>query len=123
MFRRPTKSTRADTLFTYTTLCRSDRTRHRNGTTDLDRTLPDGSVSRLLHVDPRQPALRASQERETGALPPGRNDAWEPGAFDPIGRAHVCTPVTNAHLVCRLLLEKKKHYTILRRDSNKRQRL
>src|SRR3546814_9236519 len=24
-----------------------------------------------------------------------------------IGRAHVCTPVTNAHLVCSLLLEKK----------------
>src|SRR3546814_8306093 len=24
-----------------------------------------------------------------------------------IGRAHVCTPVTNAHLVCRLLLEEK----------------
>src|SRR3546814_6365271 len=24
-----------------------------------------------------------------------------------IGRAHVCTPVTNAPLVCRLLLEKK----------------
>src|SRR3546814_8484146 len=24
-----------------------------------------------------------------------------------IGRAHVCTPVTNAHLVCRLILEKK----------------
>src|SRR3546814_17865217 len=24
-----------------------------------------------------------------------------------IGRAHVCTPVTNAHLVCRLLLGKK----------------
>src|SRR3546814_4871420 len=23
-----------------------------------------------------------------------------------IGRAHVCTPVTNEHLVCRLLLEK-----------------
>src|SRR3546814_6603691 len=26
-----------------------------------------------------------------------------------IGRAHVCTPVTNAHLVCRILLEKNKH--------------
>src|SRR3546814_3384148 len=26
-----------------------------------------------------------------------------------IGRAHVCTPVTNAHLVCRLLLDKTKH--------------
>src|SRR3546814_2266700 len=25
-----------------------------------------------------------------------------------IGRAHVCTPVTNAHLVCRLLLEQNK---------------
>src|SRR3546814_5049094 len=30
-------------------------------------------------------------------------------AIQQIGRAHVCTPVTNAHLVCRLLLEKKKH--------------
>src|SRR3546814_4541989 len=30
------------------------------------------------------------------------------GQSDPeIGRAHVCTPVTNEHLVCRLLLEKK----------------
>src|SRR3546814_6794563 len=26
-------------------------------------------------------------------------------ATEEIGRAHVCTPVTNAHLVCRLLLE------------------
>src|SRR3546814_8887176 len=25
-----------------------------------------------------------------------------------IGRAHVCTPATNAHLVCSLLLEQKK---------------
>src|SRR3546814_10361818 len=32
-------------------------------------------------------------------------------AYGQIGRAHVGTPVTNAHLVCRLLLEKKKiHY-------------
>src|SRR3546814_3160602 len=27
-----------------------------------------------------------------------------------IGRAHVCTPVTNATLVCRIMLEKKKKY-------------
>src|SRR3546814_8205502 len=26
-----------------------------------------------------------------------------------IGRAQVCTPVTNAHLVCRLLLDKKSY--------------
>src|SRR3546814_6335277 len=25
-----------------------------------------------------------------------------------IGRSHVCNPVTNSHLICRLLLEKKK---------------
>src|SRR3546814_2880903 len=31
--------------------------------------------------------------------------------YTKIGRAHVCTPVTNAHLVCRLLLEKKKPHT------------
>src|SRR3546814_1498318 len=31
-----------------------------------------------------------------------------------IGRAHVRTPVTNAHLVRRLLLDNKKHTTDLR---------
>src|SRR3546814_8463674 len=30
-----------------------------------------------------------------------------------IGRAHVCTPVTNAHLVCRPLLEKKKIQSLI----------
>src|SRR3546814_4345835 len=29
-------------------------------------------------------------------------------ALGEIGRAHVCTPVTNAHLVCRLQLVQKK---------------
>src|SRR3546814_6014421 len=28
-----------------------------------------------------------------------------------IGRAHVCTPGTNAHLVCRLLIEKHNLYS------------
>src|SRR3546814_2347820 len=31
-----------------------------------------------------------------------------PGWWPEIGRAQVGTPVTNAHLVCRLLLEKQK---------------
>src|SRR3546814_6182899 len=30
-----------------------------------------------------------------------------PGPTTKIGRAHVCTPVTHAHLVCRTLLENK----------------
>src|SRR3546814_8010249 len=44
---------------------------------------------------------------------PGGQTAREQGhAFgEEIGRAHVCTPVTNAHLVCRLLPEKKKTQT------------
>src|SRR3546814_10132297 len=35
-----------------------------------------------------------------------------------IGRAHVLTPVTNAHLVCRLLLEKKKTHDDDRLEHN-----
>src|SRR3546814_7933400 len=35
-----------------------------------------------------------------------------------IGRAHVCTPVTNAHLVCRLLLEIKKKDTTITYNIN-----
>src|SRR3546814_6651558 len=33
---------------------------------------------------------------------------WQTETGGKIGRAHVCTPVTNAHLVCCLLLEKKQ---------------
>src|SRR3546814_2420126 len=42
--------------------------------------------------------------------------ALKPAITVEIGRAHVCTPVTNAHLVCRLLLDKKhitNHKTII----------
>src|SRR3546814_7004169 len=39
---------------------------------------------------------------------PAREIPAQAGDRRKIGRAHVCTPVTNAHLVCRLLLEKKK---------------
>src|SRR3546814_7268 len=34
--------------------------------------------------------------------------AWTAEVAEDIGRAHVSTPVPNAHLVCRLLLEKKQ---------------
>src|SRR3546814_3304358 len=44
-----------------------------------------------------------------GAPQPGAGSALGTvlGAGE-IGRAHVCTPVTNSHLVCLLLLDKKK---------------
>src|SRR3546814_5327722 len=50
-------------------------------------------------------AMRAVTPTDLG-ISQGRSDAE-------IGRAHVCTPVTNAQLVCRLLLEKKKDDTTI----------
>src|SRR3546814_1898919 len=41
----------------------------------------------------------------SSAAPPPTPPAPQPAPAQ-IGRAHVCTPVTHAHLVCRLLLEK-----------------
>src|SRR3546814_8563767 len=48
----------------------------------------------------------ASMERRSTERP--RADAGAEMDTDEIGRAHVRTPVTNANLVCRLLLEKNK---------------
>src|SRR3546814_5748544 len=41
---------------------------------------------------------------DTGGFVAHSEDVFEKAT---IGRAHVCTPVTNAHLVCRLLLQTK----------------
>src|SRR3546814_9355891 len=81
-----------------------------------------------MPVDPLEPEHVASAAAELGLehivvtsvdrddLPDGGAghfvkviEALRRRAPNKIGRAHVCTPVTNAHLVCRLLLEKKKH--------------
>src|SRR3546814_9779948 len=51
--------------------------------------------------------------RENGASPrltPRQEQVLKCLATE-IGRAHVWTPVTNAHLVCRLLLDKKNKST------------
>src|SRR3546814_2672313 len=101
MIRRPPKSTRTDTLLPYTTLFRSRRRKHRD---DGDRgpvPFPRRASRPSTGATPARghhPALHADRE-------PGRHEVQE------IGRAHVCTTVTNAHLVCRLLLEKKNNKT------------
>src|SRR3546814_4495245 len=62
---------------------------------------------------------RAASRRSPNRAPAARGQSSSPEAADrspPPGRsedAHVCTPVTNAHLVCRLLPEKK---TLLQPD-------
>src|SRR3546814_6361383 len=58
----------------------------------------------LAHEFSHLIAFRYGSQAFTGAAPQG----WPSYSSRQIGRAHVCTPVTNAHLVCRLLLEKKK---------------
>src|SRR3546814_1426484 len=83
MIRRPPRSTRTDTLFPYTTLFRSGGDRPRNG------GARHGGVRRSAPLRSNISQIR----KETTHVQ--------------IGRAHVLTPVTNAHLVCRLLLEKK----------------
>src|SRR3546814_8375408 len=85
MIRRPPISTRTDTLFPYTTLFRSART-----------PAPHW-VQVMGGWTPHQ-----FKEKRLTTLP-------EINAATEIGRAHVRTPVTNAHLVCRLLLEKKNN--------------
>src|SRR3546814_2384124 len=69
----------------------------------LGDALPAGTVrfyQRDLRGDPQ-----FIGENSIGHTPMGSELGLATGQ---IGRAHVSTPVTNAHLVCRLLLEKKK---------------
>src|SRR3546814_8430616 len=83
----PPRATRTDTLFPPTTLVRSACGR----CADVGRKTSDAAC--LAHHDGRPARYARSAE---------------------IGRAHVCTPVTNAPLVCRLLLEKQTSCKILR---------
>src|SRR3546814_2350987 len=64
------------------------------------------SVATIQHhwVD----CLRAGRAPDTSGRDNLRTLGLVDAAYRKIGRAHVSTPVTNAHLVCRLMLEKKK---------------
>src|SRR3546814_7696843 len=109
MIRRPPRSTRTDTLFTYTTLFRSavhcPAPGERIAAIDVaGRDAGQSAVGGRNLRDAFQPAF------ERGHSGKAQPEPFEPG-IDKIGRAHVCTPVTNAHLVCRLLLETKTYPT------------
>src|SRR3546814_8779538 len=61
-----------------------------------------GSIDREITVTSKDArSLIASLKETAGNLNGATSELEE------IGRAHVCTPVTNAHIVCRLLPEKK----------------
>src|SRR3546814_4904145 len=87
MIRRPPRSTRTDTLFPYTTLFRSGVGAELAGALQGHRFAVEGTHQQHLLVQIDQIlAVLGELDRKSTRL----------------------TPVTNAHLVCRLLLEKKK---------------
>src|SRR3546814_18230015 len=88
MRRRPPRSTRTDTLLPAPTLFRAAGARARPAL-----RLRRGAVAAALQ----------REDRETQPAPRG-GAAAEREASGQIGRAHICTPVTNAPLVCRLLM-------------------
>src|SRR3546814_7313996 len=109
MIRRPPRSTRTDTLFPYTTLFRSGlfdllcrrksaRNRVRGRRYGVRNDAPCSFQTR------KAAALRLEQEGDWAVV----DQADHHMGTEQIGRAHVCTPVNNANLVCRLLLETKQ---------------
>src|SRR3989442_10025397 len=101
MIRRPPRST----LFPYTTLFRSASSRRRRR--------PDGGGVRSQESGVRSvaPPLPARRERGSGRarqrLAPTRPTPW------PRSEEHTSELQSRPHLVCPLLLEKKKHSTAL----------
>src|SRR3546814_3916446 len=119
----PPTSTRTDTLFPYTTLVRSagERAQRCRRLVRHDQQLLVTAVGELGHrldiarrdeiVDRLQVALADRLRYVLGRLRLRRRQplarlGLKLGGLTTaqLGRAHVCTPVTNAPLVCRLLL-------------------
>src|SRR3546814_5966225 len=112
MIRRPPRSTRTDTLFPYTTLFRSIKSDEATALQEFiarrEQRHACGQAlcaSRMVGENTSEAVTRSAQIQPHRA---GKALQFDPAITLEIGRAHVCTPVTNAHLVCRLLLENKK---------------
>src|SRR3546814_7492423 len=124
MIRRPPRSTRTDTLFPYTTLFRSDRYKLEHETAAGQHR---SAMQRIAALEERMNGLlqviaKHSKERQSimentfssairlCVIAPtvtvevdDLNVYIGPTVNEEIGRAHVGTPVTNEHIVCRLL--------------------
>src|SRR3546814_5912632 len=75
----------------------------------------DDKAAETLHMIRERGRRAAFVQADVGDLA-GQDrlveQAWS--AFGQVGRAHVCNPVPNAHLVCRLPLDKKTNNVPLR---------
>src|SRR3546814_6018176 len=109
MIRRPPRSTRTDTLFPYTTLFRSFDVIEREGMRRARAELERADIA-LVVLDARDPdAGRVELEAAVAGVP---TPLWLLNKSDllagPDRKSTRLNSSTNAHLVCRLLLEKKK---------------
>src|SRR3546814_4223588 len=83
---------------------------------------PSRSSLKLIWQDKREYSSRWSElsSRSLSSSPTPGSFATKSGStctWQEIGRAHVLTPVTNAHLVCRLLLEQKNRPRVVTHES------
>src|SRR3546814_4804071 len=121
MIRRPPRTTRPDTLFPYTTLCQA-----RDSEEDPIICEPRIPVWRCHHALQRRPDVHAPRSADHAKGKALCSDsraqgAWRASASDPglhRSEEHTSTPVTNAHLVCRPLHEKKKLRSQLKKSSH-----
>src|SRR3546814_2764453 len=111
MIRRPPRSTRTDTLFPYTTLCRSSVSAGAAAVPSGDNSVMPQLVCTVT------PSCCSSRSISAGGIgaPPTRIRRNDGTALPVTSRCSSnrwkstrLNPVTNAPLVCRLLLEKKK---------------
>src|SRR3546814_4516571 len=110
MLRRPPGSTRTDPLFPYTTLCRSQvgiaaAAGHHELQAARSVRHPDG-VAEIVSRGRRQPGHRHAVLQHVAVRWIGIATALGLRQLD--RKSTRLNPVTNAHLVCRLLLEKTK---------------
>src|SRR3546814_1668866 len=116
MIRRPPRSTRTDTLFPYTTLFRSRKALSpRGGKVLVVNPQPQiQKVFDLVKAVPMNEIFAPTTEADAyldtmqRKVLQGDDDDLRPGERCEIGRAHVCTPVTNPRLVCRIRLDQKQ---------------
>src|SRR3546814_10661625 len=116
MIRRPPRSTRTDTLFPYTTLFRSGRREKLAPAALLVAPRERGPSCRSAPIWAARRALSRQREGTVVALADEvdkqAKSATKAG-LRPLsrlvenGRANVRTTITNAPIVCRLLIEKK----------------
>src|SRR3546814_4011197 len=112
MIRRPPSATRTDTLFPYTTRFRSEG-HGRSRVTYKGQETPRVPLHHASHGPP--PPKGEDRQRplptpKRTPLPPNPRKREGPSPLPfPIRRAHVCTPLTNAHHVFCLLLATKNN--------------